>query len=731
MADVRRVISIEAKIAQSAVAQMKSMEQALGGIEKSASLATTAVKGFVGGLVGAISVGTIVSGFKSLVDEMDALNDASERLGVSTENLSAWGYAAEMSGTDADTLYKAIGKLSVEMETFDDVSAKSTKALQSLGVTADDVAQGTDAVFSKIADGFAKMPDGAGKTAKAIELFGKSGAQLIPFLNQGSAGLEDLRREAERLGVVLDSDASKAAGNFNDSVDRVTKAVHGSALAIAQGMLPKLLSVTEAFGDASTKAQTFQAVGRDLGDMAKWLSGMFLKSAATVKAFGASLGMVSDVTSALIEGRFGDVKGIFSAYVADVNKLEADTNAVLERMRNPNLSDMLPFAGDAPKRTASAIDAISDAAKGAGNKISDFERRLKSLNEELFKASQPEAAQTAIGKLTYDIEQGVINVTKAEADQLYMTAALVDATNRDVEAEKARKQALDDSTKAQQEQITAQAQFLDQAKSQTQAGQLEAAIDNWYRLEQIIAQTGDTSIAAAQALEGAKKKVDDLISGKSVDGFEQLLSAIDGYGKQVSGTLVGAIDSTKEFGDAFGDMVAGVLKDIAQMVLQILVVQPLIDSLKASLKSAQASGGGIGGFFSSLFSADGNAFDGGVHAFAGGGIFGPNGGVTPGPVLFPFAQGIGLAGEAGTEAILPLQRGPDGKLGVANNGGGSGDVVVNVYPQPGETATVRQSNTADGKQIDIYIDKRVRDGITNGNFDTAFNQVYGLNRRGR
>jgi len=54
------------------------------------------------------------------------------------------------------------------------------------------------------------------------------------------------------------------------------------------------------------------------------------------------------------------------------------------------------------------------------------------------------------------------------------------------------------------------------------------------------------------------------------------------------------------------------------------------------------------------------------------------GGVIGGPTLFPLPRGLGLAGEAGPEAIMPLARGPDGRLGVAGGGGGSTVVHINV-----------------------------------------------------
>ena len=84
--------------------------------------------------------------------------------------------------------------------------------------------------------------------------------------------------------------------------------------------------------------------------------------------------------------------------------------------------------------------------------------------------------------------------------------------------------------------------------------------------------------------------------------------------------------------------------------------------------------------------AKGNVFSGGeVVPSAMGNVLAKNkivpyayGGVVDKPTLFPMANGMGLMGEAGAEAIMPLKRGKDGKLGVAAQGGGIGNIVVNV-----------------------------------------------------
>lgn len=124
-----------------------------------------------------------------------------------------------------------------------------------------------------------------------------------------------------------------------------------------------------------------------------------------------------------------------------------------------------------------------------------------------------------------------------------------------------------------------------------------------------------------------------------------------------------ARDLAQTFGDAFEDIIFNIenttdaLKNLGRELTKVLVRNLFIQPLVA----------GIGGGLESLIpSANGNAFDkGNVIPFARGGIIDK-------PTTFP----MGLAGEAGPEAILPLSRGPNGKLGVASTGGGSGITVV-------------------------------------------------------
>ena len=106
---------------------------------------------------------------------------------------------------------------------------------------------------------------------------------------------------------------------------------------------------------------------------------------------------------------------------------------------------------------------------------------------------------------------------------------------------------------------------------------------------------------------------------------------------------------------SFRSLANSIIADMARIAIQQMITKPFTN------------------FLDGLFgNANGNAFvDGKVEKYA-------YGGVVKKPTLFPMANGIGLMGEAGAEAILPLRRGSNGKLGVQSTGGGFGNIVVNV-----------------------------------------------------
>lgn len=164
---------------------------------------------------------------------------------------------------------------------------------------------------------------------------------------------------------------------------------------------------------------------------------------------------------------------------------------------------------------------------------------------------------------------------------------------------------------------------------------------------------------------------------KKKEAIQQQQEIADTLREALSEGFMAMVEGTKTVEDAFKDMARAVIKQL----YDILVVQRIVGSWSAST----GTGSGLVGAIMGAFQASGGAWQGGrqVEAFA-------NGGIVSGPTLFGMSGGrAGLMGEAGPEAILPLRRGSDGKLGVAAQGGGGLTVQNNVTVSGGDENMVR------------------------------------------
>jgi len=151
-------------------------------------------------------------------------------------------------------------------------------------------------------------------------------------------------------------------------------------------------------------------------------------------------------------------------------------------------------------------------------------------------------------------------------------------------------------------------------------------------------------------------QIDDLSVRISADTapFEASLRSLGNEADRFSNAITRAFRDAVVGGKDFDSVLRGLALRIAGIALDA-AMKPMSNL--------------IGGLFSAFGLADGGVVGGGrVKAFA-------NGGVVGGPTLFPLARGLGLMGEAGAEAVLPLARGSDGALGVRTSGGASQTVV--------------------------------------------------------
>ena len=204
------------------------------------------------GLLAGASIAALGVGVTALVMPVARVGDEfyklSQKAGVSVEALAALDYAANLSGVSAERLGKALQKLSIAMFDSQFGGAEGSKALKALGVSATDTAgqlRPAEQVLLDLADKFANMPDGADKAALGMKLFGEEGIAMLPFLNQGRAGIAALMDEAQRLGLVMSEDVARASEIFNDNLARMSAIFEGVQRQIGAAVIPVLADFTE------------------------------------------------------------------------------------------------------------------------------------------------------------------------------------------------------------------------------------------------------------------------------------------------------------------------------------------------------------------------------------------------------------------------------------------------------------------------------------------------------
>ena len=198
--------------AAGANASIKSVNKSLSGLEKGAvSSAKGASKGIDGmtlSMTKAVVAGNAIydvakRAFAALKDftlgaiqTQDEMGKTAQKLGLTVKEFSELRHIAELSGVEVGQLSTGVGILSKNMLEAARGSKTQREAFAALGVefrNQDGTLRSANVVLEDIADRFQQMPDSATKTALSLTILGRSGKEMIPFLNQGGAGLRAMR----------------------------------------------------------------------------------------------------------------------------------------------------------------------------------------------------------------------------------------------------------------------------------------------------------------------------------------------------------------------------------------------------------------------------------------------------------------------------------------------------------------------------------------------------------
>jgi hypothetical protein len=598
----------------------KSVERSLAGLQ-------TASVG-VSSAFAALSTAGVVGFARTIINDLDKLNDLSKTTGLAVNQLAGLGFAAKQSGSDLDGVAASVSKLSVNI-------GKDADKFRALGITAKDPLE----AFKQLADIFVSIKDPQERAAVAAAALGKSWQSAAPLLSEGGAAIGRMVSEGTKASGVT-KEMAEAADKFNGELELMKTQVIGVAASLTGNLLPALNSgLTNLKNIISPEEDMKMAVRlnylRDSMDSILTRRKLLSKVGIDSSSFWGSELEKLNAEAVTLE--------------KSLNKLQSTTAKVESSPKAPSNKAIASFLGN---------NTGSDNAKAA---LQREQSAIQALRDRLAATKQLTELET-IGD---QIRQGKFaDVSASGKQQLLILAAQIDSTRTLNQAEKDQ---ADAQKKATEEGIARFKSLEEAGRSVYEATRTDAQkyADEVIRLNDLLAQgaiSQETYNVALQKTQDEYIKAANKASTASVEMSQFAVQAardmqtsfanflFDPFDKGLTGMLTGFLD---------------VMRRMAAEAASRRIIEAFVG----------ASGGGgdlLGGVVGTLFSGARKIFgfaDGGFHS-----------------------GGLRLVGENGPELEVTgpsrIYNAADTQR-MLSGGRGGDNITVQVYVQTGVQQTVR------------------------------------------
>lgn len=188
----------------------------------------------------------------SAADTTDNIDKMSQKIGISRQSYQELDFITSQCGMSVDSFKNGLKTMRSVMDTTASGTSSEATALQKIGVSAVD-AQGNlrsseDVMWDSIA-ALQKMDNETSKARLATQLFGKSGSEMAPLLNQTSESIEDMKKQAHDLGLVLDDEAIDSGVEFTDTLDQTKRALSAIGTKLGASFMPTITNLMERIQD--------------------------------------------------------------------------------------------------------------------------------------------------------------------------------------------------------------------------------------------------------------------------------------------------------------------------------------------------------------------------------------------------------------------------------------------------------------------------------------------------
>lgn len=306
---------------------------------------------------------------KASLDNAEAMGVMAAKANMSTESFSALNYAASQSDVETGSLTTGLKMLGKAMG--DTGASPAADQLKAMGVATHDAAgelRPTINVLMDISDQFATSKDNAAKTAAAMALFGRSGVEMVPLLNQGSDSIKEMMGNAEKLGIVIGTDFDKSANQINDNLSTLSQMISGTMNEAMKQLAPTIEQVTGDLILFGTEGSGIASIGEIIATAFKGVLTVVTAVSVSLGIVGKLLGATFAAVAASASGNFSEAGNIIKSVMTDSAESVDHAQTSIAAMWDGTSTSAAASAAQqqaAARKIAEALQTTSEAAKKA------------------------------------------------------------------------------------------------------------------------------------------------------------------------------------------------------------------------------------------------------------------------------------------------------------------------------------------------------------------------------
>lgn len=556
--------------------------------------------GIGGALTAALGTRQLVRGLQTVVDELDKVGEMAQKTGLKVSELSTTNFVAALSKSSPEQYQASVTKLNRSIYEAANGVLTYKRAFDDAGISVRDSEgrlKSTNEVMLEMADLFKDLPNGPKKTALAMELMGRSGAEMIPMLNQGAQAIRELQEEARVFGLEVTPEMAQAAGDWNDNLTRLRFAFRGIGNAIAKELLPFMVDLTNRFIRIVKENDRLARFSKWAADGIEWLAKAVIKAAFFVADMNGYLNVGVSILTNLAIVAFDVGKEVVRSF-KDMTAAGEIFAEMMKAILSGNFSEAATYgrilkimAGLMAKRTVEAFQQSSSAAMDGVDQVIQREVAAKAARDRLLAellapgtgrpaaSIQDSAFDPTAGETSVERAARVKNELADEANQLSEARLSIATRVAMVENDRRRSE-----TQQYRETLALKREELAQVDGYVTSLQRRMDIEEDINAQEQIR----TKIEAARRDQAnLSQEIQRLLSEGDPSSFgDQLFNAADAMVRRI-GTLAQQV--ARSFTDVMGSAIDGISGSIEGLITRTMDWADALQNVARTIGSSVVS----------------------------------------------------------------------------------------------------------------------------------------------